>query len=218
MPVEQLRGEVRRLQTERDIVKGYGLVRQRTHAWTEGVYAMIKAHQADAKQFALSTICGAPGKASGYYDWCGRGARPSGDRERGACRAEAWRFTGQAVARTECLGFRPSFAIARRALRSALGERRAQPDRSAHARGRPSRGEPTPWLHGDDQARWPRAKGPGPAGSGLPGERPGPAVGERYNVRCDLGRLCVSGDRVGRLEPKGGRMVDRSGFEDRAGA
>jgi transposase-like protein len=35
----------------------YGLVRQRTHAWTEGVYAMIKAHQAEAKQFALSRMC-----------------------------------------------------------------------------------------------------------------------------------------------------------------
>ena len=38
---------------------------------------MIKAHQADAKQFALSTMCRVlEVSASGYYDWCGRGASP----------------------------------------------------------------------------------------------------------------------------------------------
>jgi putative transposase len=38
---------------------------------------MIKAHQAEAKQFALSTMCRVLGvSTSGYYDWCGRGESP----------------------------------------------------------------------------------------------------------------------------------------------
>ena len=85
---------------------------------------------------------------------------PSGDRERGACRADRGDSRGKPLHVRNASDSGRASRSRRRALRSALGERRAQPDRSAHARGRPSRGEPTPWLHGDDQARWPRARAP----------------------------------------------------------
>ncbi|MEE1652690.1 IS3 family transposase [Brachymonas sp. G13] len=70
----RLRREVKRLQTERDILgKGYGLVCRTKREDVHAVYALMQANQADLPIRTMARVLGV--SSSGYHDWLNR--RPS---------------------------------------------------------------------------------------------------------------------------------------------
>ena len=80
----------------------------------------------------------------------------------------------------------------------------------------PAWNQPSPGIRRHNEAGPAAAACAGPGQSPVRGERPGRALGRRYDLCADLSRLHLPGRGAGRLEPPGHRLVDRSIHDGRS--